>query len=287
MKEMAHTANVGEGVQKARARALIVPREHGAWGLLLVPLFTGVATGLPSAQRVWPLVLFVLAALVLFWLRTPVESLLGSGPMLARTPEERRVTLIAAILLATTSAACLIGLMWDGRNLKLLFIGAIAAFAFTVQTLLRRLGRGVRMAAQLVGAIGLTATAPAAYYVATGRLETHGLVLWAANWLFAANQIHFVQMNIHGFRGRTFREKLAQGRSFLLAETLLLVVLLVPLLWHWIPSLVVFAFAPALYRGTKWFFQGPEALDVKKLGWSEMRQGVAFGVLLAIALLVY
>lgn len=40
--------------QKARARALIVPREHGAWGLLLVPLFTGVATGLGSAQRVWP-----------------------------------------------------------------------------------------------------------------------------------------------------------------------------------------------------------------------------------------
>jgi hypothetical protein len=50
---------------------------------------------------------------------------------------------------------------------------------------------------------------------------------------------------------------------------------------------VVFAFVPALYRGTKWFFQYPEALDVKKLGWSEMRQCVAFGLLLAAALLVH
>jgi hypothetical protein len=207
--------------------------------------------------------------------------------MQARTPQERRVAFIAAALLATTSAVGLIGLMWDGRNSKLLWIGAITAFVFIVQTFLRELGRGVRMASQLVGAIGLTAAAPAAYYVATGRLETQALVLWAANWLFAANQIHFVQLSIHAFRARTFREKLAQGRSFLLAETLLLVVLVVPFLWHRFPSLVVFAFAPALYRGAKWFFQDPEALDVKKLGWSEMRQGVAFGALLTVALLVH
>lgn len=29
--------------QKARRRALVVPREHGAWGMLLVPLLTGAA----------------------------------------------------------------------------------------------------------------------------------------------------------------------------------------------------------------------------------------------------
>ena len=143
------------------------------------------------------------------------------------------------------------------------------------------------MASQLVGAIGLTATAPAAYYVTTGHLDKAGLVLWAANWLFAANQIHFVQLNIHGFRARTFSEKFAQGRSFLLAQIALVIVLGVSALRHWTPYLIAFAFVPVLYRGTKWFFHYSDTLDVKRLGWREMKQGVAFGILLAAALLIH
>jgi len=53
------------------------------------------------------------------------------------------------------------------------------------------------MAAQLAGAIGLTCTAPAAYYVGTGRLSERAFVLWAAHWIFAGNRIHFVQLRIH------------------------------------------------------------------------------------------
>jgi hypothetical protein len=50
-----------------------------------------------------------------------------------------------------------------------------------------------------------------------------------------------------------------------------------------LPPLVIIAFAPAFVRGTQWFFRKPESLDVRKLGWSEMKHGVAFGVLLALA----
>jgi len=44
-KEMNSTSDAVRA-QQTRTRALIVPREHGAWGLLLVPLFTGVVQGL-------------------------------------------------------------------------------------------------------------------------------------------------------------------------------------------------------------------------------------------------
>src|SRR5208282_4450184 len=101
--------------QQASRWALIVPREHGAWGLLLVPLFTGVVAGAASAQHIWPLLLFTIAALSLFWLRTPVESLMGAGSMTAHTSKERWTALIASISLAGLSAACLAGLMWRGR----------------------------------------------------------------------------------------------------------------------------------------------------------------------------
>ena len=286
---MAGMGEVGSGEDAAlhaRARALIVPREHGAWGLLLVPLFTGVVTGIASPHRFWPLLLFTLAALLLFWLRTPVESLLGSGTVSAHTPRERRTALIASLVLAGAAAACLAALLWGGRNSQLLHIGLIAAFALAVQSALRRLGRAMRMASQLAGAIALTATAPAAYYQGSGHLGNRALILWAANWLFAWNQIHFVQLRIHASRAHGFGEKFARGKYFFLMQALVLAALVVVSVWRLIPPLVIVAFVPALARGTRWFFLDPEPLNVKKLGWSEMKQGVAFGILLAVALLV-
>ncbi len=269
--------------QRARRRALIVPREHGAWGLLLVPLFTGVAAGLASAHRTWPLLVFTIATLSLFWLRTPLESLCGTGSLTAHTSGERWTALIASVCLAAISAACLTGLMWKGQNSKLLLLGAATALAFVAQAVLRRFGRRGRMAAQLVGTMGLTCTAPAAYYIGTGRLDERAFVLWAANWIFAGNQIHFVQLRIRAARAATFSEKFDRGRFFFLAQPAFLVLLTLASLWRVLPPLAIIAFAPALVRGTQWFFRKPESLNVRELGWSEMKHGVAFGVLLALA----
>lgn len=286
MAKMTETAIIGSAVHQVRIRALVVPREHGAWGLMLVPLFTGLAAGLASTQHVWPLLLFVGAALFLFWLRTPVESLLGSGPMKAETPRERWAAFVASLGLAVASAACLIGLMWGGRNGKLLLLGLIAALAVVAQTVLRSLGRETRMLSQVTGAVGLTATAPAAYYLGTGHLDSGGVALWVANWLFAWNQIHFVQLRIHAARASTFREKFNKGAFFLLGQLLLLGIVVLAMLRHYISPFVVLAFAPALVRGTRWFFLDHRPLDVRQLGWSEMKHGIAFGILLAIAFIV-
>ena len=269
--------------QQARIRALVIPREHGAWGLLLVPLFTGVVAGYASEHRIWPLLLFTVTALSLFWLRTPLESLIGTSSLTANTERERWTALIASTLLATLATTCLAGLMWTGQNLQLLLLGGATALAFLIQSVLRNLGRRTRMAAQLVGAIGLVCTAPAAYYIGTGRLDKRALILWLANWIFAGNQIHFVQLRIHSARATTFSQKLAHGKFFLLAQPVLFASLVFAAFWRVIPPLAIVAFFPALLRGTLWFFTKPEPLDVRRLGWSEMKQGVAFGLLLAVA----
>jgi hypothetical protein len=226
---------------------------------------------------------FTTATLSLFWLRTPLESLIGTGSLTTRTSRERWTALIASACLGAVSAACLTALMWKGRNSELLVLGAATAVAFVAQAVLRMFGRRARMAAQLVGTVGLTCTAPAAYYIGTGRLDERAFVLWAANWIFAGNQIHFVQLRIHAARAATFSEKFDRGRFFFLAQLVFLVTLTFASRWRVLPPLVIIAFVPALVRGTQWFFQKPESLDVRKLGWSEMKHGVAFGVLLALA----
>ena len=265
---------------------MVVPREHGAWGLLLVPLFTGAAVGIAAAHRIWPVVLFTLAALALFWLRTPAESLLGTTPLKVQTASERKLVFMATLALAAVSAGCLAGLLWHGRNRGLLLLGGVAALAFVFQAVLKKISRKARTASQLVGTFGLTCTAPAAYYVASGRLDAHAVVLWAANWIFAGDQIHFVQLRIHAAHTATFREKWALGRGFFLIQITLMPILAMAWRWHFIPVLVILAFVPVLLRGISWFFRGPQSLLIRRLGWSEMKQGILFGILLAAALIL-
>ena len=280
---MTETSDAVRAAQHTRRRALIVPREHGAWGLLLVPLFTGVVAGFASEHRIWRLLLFTVAALSLFWLRTPVESLMGIGSLTANTKEERRTALVASVLLATVATACLTDLMWKGQDSQLLLLGGATAFALLVQSALGSRGRSGRMAAQMVGAIGLTCTAPAAYYIGTGRLSERAFILWAANWIFAGNKIHFVQLRIHSARASNFGEKFERGKLFLLAQPVFFASLVIASFWRVLPPLVIVAFVPALVRGTLWFCRKPKSLDVRSLGWSEMKHGVVFGILLAVA----
>lgn len=277
--------NIASAAEQTRRRAMIVPREHGAWGLLFVPLFTGFAAGFAPEYRIWSLLLFTVCAVSLFFLRTPIESLLGIGSMVARTSGERRTALVASAVFGLIASACLIVLIWKERYLALLVLGAVTGCIFVLQAVLRRLGRSTRMISQVVGAIGLTCAAPAAYYIGTGHLDIRAFVLWAVNWIFAGNQIHFVQLRIRAARATTFTERFERGRLFFIAQLALLPVLVLASLSRKLTPLMIIAFVPAVLRGSQWFFRKAEPLDVKRLGWSEMKHGLAFGILLAIAFL--
>lgn len=269
-----------------RIRTMVIPREHGAWGLLFVPLVTGAAVGTHSFAAAAAVLLFAIAALSLFWLRTPVESWIGAGPLRAQSSDELRAVITTAAILSSVSAVCLTALFWGGRRFELLVLGGIAALAFAVQAGLKLLGRRYYMAAQIIGALGLTATAPAAYFVATGKLNATAVALWLANWAFAGNQIHFVQLRIHSARLSQARDKLRNGCTFFIGQLLMLVGLLAASRIELRSALALLAFVPALVRGFLWFIPGHKPLQVKRLGWTELVYGMSFGVLLIAAFLL-
>jgi hypothetical protein len=257
----------------------VLPREHGAWGILLVPLATGAWIGFSEGARVLPLLLFLTAALSFLCLRTPAEVWVGVSPLRAQSSSERWVVASSVFAYATLAALAVGWLLWRERAYGLLLVGGAAAIFFLAQAGLKRLGRRARMAAQLVGALGLSSTAAGAYYVLTGRFDRTALTLWAANWLFAANQIHFVQMRIHGARATTRSEKFACGGWFLLSQAVTASLLVVAWRLGFLPGLAALAFAPLLIRGVHWFFQANAPLAIHRLGFTELAHAVAFGVL--------
>lgn len=277
----AHTSTA----QTSRMRAMVIPREHGAWGMLLVPLISGAIVGVRRGGNAGPALLFLVAAVSLFWLRTPMESWLGTSPIKAQTLREREVVLWAMALIATLTLACAIALLWQGR-LELIAIGAIAALAFGLQAVVKKLGRKGRMPAQVIGAIGLSSAAAGAYYVATGRLDATAAALWLANWLFAGNQIHFVQLRLRSSKAETFEEKTQQGLAFLSGQIALIATILVACRLGFFPAAAAVAFLPVLLRGTLWFLRGRQPLDVHKLGFSELGHSLLFGSLLCAGFLL-
>lgn len=265
--------------QKSRMRALTFPREHGAWGILLVPLIAGAAVGIAAGGHGLSLIPLTVLTLSLFCLRTPVESLLGTTPMKVQNAEERRSVMKFIVALSVVSASALFALLWRGRNLELFLFGVIAGVAFGAQAIVKKINRNFRMGAQIAGALGLTATAPAAYYVVTGRIDATALALWLANWCFAADQIHFVQLRIHAARVNGIQDRLVRGKGFFAGQVLLAVALAFAWRFGRMPGIAAFAFVPLLLRGFAWFFSNPEPLAVHKLGKDELTHAIVFGAL--------
>ena len=263
-----------------RQRSLVIPREHGAWGILLVPLVTGACVALTDATGAIGLLPLSILALALFWLRTPVESWAGAGVIQARTHDELRLVRTVSAALAAVAILAGVWLFWGGQNRELIGIGLMAAVAFLLQAGLKRVWRSAKTAAQIIGSAGLTATAPAAYYVVSSELGTLAWSLWAANFLFAGNQIHYVHLRIGSAKAATRREKLAAGRWFLLGQIVLIGLLCAACRARTFSWYAALAFLPVLVRGFAWFVAPPQPLAVHRLGKSELFLAIAFGVLL-------
>src|SRR5690348_15540221 len=86
-------------------RAVLVPREHGAWGMFFFPLATGIAVAAVEGGHEWTnALLLVLACTAAFLLRPPVQALLGNGIVKTANAAERNVALRAIGVLGTIVA---------------------------------------------------------------------------------------------------------------------------------------------------------------------------------------
>lgn len=281
---MTSLSTFGNEISPARRRALIWPREHGAWGMLFVSLITGAAAGFSSMDNLPRLLWLALAATAAFSLRTPLENALPSSPLRPRSRAEWRWVAAAMTVFALSCALAVAMLAHDGA-LGLIWIpGTVAAALFALQAAIKRAGRMGRLLAEIVSAFGLTVVAMAAWAVAAGRFGPQAVVLWLLNGLFATNQILYVQLRIQEARPSKHSSRSRDRAIFQAVEAFTAAILLAAWRGSLMPALALVAFLPVLTRGGLWSIRpSKKPLQIHRLGKSELAHAILFGLLLIFA----
>lgn len=276
-------------VAKPLATTPPMPREHGAWGILLIPFATAVGVSGVFDLKVALLLVSVLGFYVArtSWLKMR-SSVAARGPSVVasakgdergdhtapRSPPAATGARRWTGLLLATSFACVAPLVFLWHLWWLVAFGAVAApLAF------RKTERSVAM--QLVAVAGLTLTAPAAWYAATGGLDRRAWLLWLLNVLYFAGGVFYVKMHVAAAIRRKPFESIAEKIRFG-AVTLIYYGALAAfgvVLWP-----VGLAYAPVVVRSVAGVWRLSPTLRIKRLGWTEVAYSIVFATVLIVAL---
>ena len=264
-----------------------MPAEHGAWGILLVPLACAAGVAGLTRATILPFTLITMCALAIFVLRGSLEA------HLAEQNDWRRIASaphLALALLAAISGGAL--LLVYGRW-QLVSLGIAAGHLYGLQWFITRrhaAGSNVEkrsLIAELVGVLLLTSAAPAAWIAMRGAFDAVAAQLWAMNAAFFCGGVLYVKYRVRGllahqkFSGAGERVRFAWPvfvYHFLLAAMLASVALT-----GQISLAVTLAFVPGVIRAMALAGQLGRRFPIKRLGWSEVAQGVAFAALLILA----
>jgi len=258
------------------------PKEHGAWGMLYIPLVTAV-----GISGTWNVRLFLMALTVtlIFLSQRPYSQLLTNK----RLPQDGRLWRRNLIWLAVywTASGILISLLYFPCGLKALpqfaWIGVPIAAAFT-WFLKRKRVRTV--AGELVGICGLTLTAPLAHYASVGQVQPVGFWLWGLCILYFASSVFYVKAvvaNCLQARSRSMVEPI--DRQLCGSYHLGLLALMSGLAaLGQVPVILLLAFLPVIARGLLGMRERNAKLNFARIGWTEVAYSLFFALLTALAI---
>lgn len=258
----------------------LLPREHGAWMMLLVPLIVGALAG----GSLSPYVLLTIAAAFFAYLaRHPLVLIARVQGQHQRLPAATPVWLL---IYAGIAGLCGLAVVALGGYWSLLGIVALAAIPLGVNLYLATRRAEMTLAGELLGIAGLSLGAPATYFVATGSFG-HGFGLWLLSFLYFGGTVFYIKLKVRvqarqdAPASRVQRFLIARATviyhvAVLAASALLVASGLVPLL-------APLAYVPATCKAVHGAVDWRRPVNVKRLGVIEIVHSLVFALLLVVA----
>jgi 4-hydroxybenzoate polyprenyltransferase len=255
--------------------ALKLPKEHGAWAMLYVPFVLGAAV---AGRISWPLLLLLIATSALFISR---ESLLVWWRARTRGKESKDAARLLAVYLAL-AAVCGLPLIFFYHLVWLALLGAagLALLLFNGKQAAQLEERSI--ASEVLAICGLTLTAPAAYYAASGRWDETALWLWALSALYFASSVFYIKLRIYSLNPRKQEDRRRVRRSCAFYHSFLLVALIVLWLLGNLHLFALVAFAPVLTRTFWRLFKPATRVNLTRAGILEIVYSLVFLIFVAL-----
>lgn len=276
-----------EGGPRPKRASLPIPREHGAYGILLTSQLMGLFVR-PEPGGASPLlgVVMALAVLAGFLAEPGLEGLLASRG-------QNRASVVWTLGFAELGLALGLWLLL-ARRWWLVAYGGLVLMAGMARWWLTRTGQSHSVLTEFLGVVGLTAAGPAVVYAASGRLSPATFWFWLILVLYFAGPLYYVKMRVrqrgrrHEPGGRVTSGALTLGpwAGSTLAYHWGAVALAAILAWRGaVPAVTPLAFLPFLAKATftALWPPHPEHFDVRRLGWTEAALGLIFAVLVIAA----
>lgn len=273
-------------------RTIPLPREHGGWAMLLVPLIIGWGIGSRSGTNHAAVALLFLAALT-FYLARP--TLMQWQRWRKRPARETEAGAMLRWTLAFSSVATLSGLLllvgW--QRWLLLVLAAPAALLMLIWLTLALRRQQMSETAELVGIAGLSIGAPAAAYTASGQWQgTLFVTLWALSFAYFGGTVFYIKLKAREQPGQPLPTSrlnhLRTGRLTLLWQASALLLAVVAATQDLLPPLAAVALLPGVLKNLHGVlnWQHPEHLRMLRLGIIEIVHSALFASLAIAAYLL-
>jgi nitrous oxidase accessory protein len=268
-------------VKKMKIPPPIIPKEHGAWAVLFVPMLVGASI---AGEFTLNVLFLALATLGVFLSYVPAQTLLREWLNTSPVPERVRSAKFWAV--AYLGAAALFMLPLFFQNLWwLLGIGTLSVIAFLADFILTR-HYSKTVLSDLISVLGLTLSAPAAYYTITGRLDQTAAMLWLMNFLFFGSGIVYVHTKLRAAAMKksdfSFHEKLRLGRLNLIYHFAVLAIVAILAAKNFTPLFAIVAFVPMIIHAIYGTLKLSNTVRFKNLGLILLLHSLIFALLLAV-----
>ncbi|MCS6816627.1 MAG: YwiC-like family protein [Blastocatellia bacterium] len=255
---------------------LKLPKEHGAWAMLYVPLAIGT---LAAEGERRPVLWLGLAVTFLFIARESVLAWWRARRRGQRAESARTLTLIYLGLALVFGAPLLLEYRLFG--LIPLAIGAMGLLFVNAEQAVRLEDRTIL--GELLAILGLTMTAPAAHYAIRREWEPMAVGLWGVSALYFASSVFYVKLRVQAAYGRSPERRERARRQCAIYHAFLIIALLGLAFTHRMGVFLAIAFAPALGRALRHVVRPAERVDLRRVGLAEIANALVFLIFAALA----
>lgn len=261
----------------------LLPKEHGSWAMLIVPILLGAII---APVWHWRILILMAAALGFFLVRFPLALLIKTRRRARTNRAElwRWVYIYGGITTLSGGWLLLVERLWF---LAVMGIFGTGLILFHLWLVYRR--QEMSVIGELSGIVGLALGAPMAYYTANGYLDSTAILLWLINVLYFGGTVFYIKLKVRQQprlpAPNHLSERLGKAKACLAYQTvaLTLVILLVTL--RQAPLLTPLALIPATIKTLygAWNWQDKQSLSLIRLGVTEIFHAVAFTGLVVLA----